>query len=91
MTEGKLVKLEPSFRVNGPQLAPYRRAWWECSVCSFSPPWHGTQLTDCMYSDTVPGINNILSMIHNRRRRDTYIIAGLIGVCLFLLLRYMFW
>ncbi|KAH9982979.1 v-SNARE protein [Lactifluus volemus] len=40
---------------------------------------------------TVPGINNILSMIHKRRRRDAYIIGGLIGVCLFFLLRYMFW
>lgn len=30
-------------------------------------------------------------MIHNRRRRDTYIIGGLIGICLFFLLRYMFW
>jgi len=36
-------------------------------------------------------VNNILSMIHNRRRRDTYIIGGLIGVCLFFLLRYVFW
>ncbi|KAF8506637.1 v-SNARE protein [Russula emetica] len=41
--------------------------------------------------NTVPGMNNILSMIHNRRRRDTYIIGGLIGVCLFILLHYMFW
>ncbi|KAF8481886.1 v-SNARE protein [Russula ochroleuca] len=41
--------------------------------------------------NTVPGINDILSMIHNRRRRDTYIIGGLIGICLFFLLRYMFW
>jgi len=41
--------------------------------------------------NTVPGINNILSMIHNRRRRDTYLIGGLIGICLFFLLRYIFW
>jgi hypothetical protein len=41
-------------------------------------------------SDTVPGINNILSMIHKRRRRDAYIIGGLIGICIFFLLRYMF-
>ncbi|KAN0133314.1 hypothetical protein V8E53_009038 [Lactarius tabidus] len=40
--------------------------------------------------DTVPGINNILSMIHKRRRRDAYIIGGLIGICIFFLLRYMF-
>jgi len=41
--------------------------------------------------NTVPGISGILTMIHNRRRRDTYIIGGLMGVCLFFLLRYMFW
>ena len=41
-------------------------------------------------SDTVPGINNILSMIHKRRRRDAYIVGGLIGICIFFLLRYMF-
>jgi len=41
--------------------------------------------------NTVPGINGVLSMIHNRRRRDTYLIGGLIGICLFFLLRYMFW
>jgi len=41
--------------------------------------------------NTVPGINNILSMIHKRRRRDAYIIGFLIGICLFFLLRYMFW
>jgi Golgi SNAP receptor complex protein 1 len=40
--------------------------------------------------NTVPGINNILSMIHKRRRRDAYIIGGLIGICIFFLLRYMF-
>ncbi|KAI0275131.1 V-snare-domain-containing protein [Gloeopeniophorella convolvens] len=40
--------------------------------------------------NTVPGINNILSMIHKRRRRDAYIIGGLIGICLFFLLRYLF-
>ncbi|KAI0308269.1 v-SNARE protein [Multifurca ochricompacta] len=40
--------------------------------------------------NTIPGINNVLSMIHKRRRRDTYIIGGLIGICLFFLVRYMF-
>jgi hypothetical protein len=90
MTVAKLAKLEPSLGVSGPQLVPYRRVWLECSVRSCSPPLVRYP-TDCMYSDTVPGMNNILSMIHNRRRRDTYIIGGLIGVCLFFLLRYIFW
>jgi len=40
--------------------------------------------------NTVPGINNILSMIHKRRRRDSFIIGILIGICLFFLLRYIF-
>ncbi|THH21206.1 hypothetical protein EW146_g295 [Bondarzewia mesenterica] len=38
---------------------------------------------------TIPGINNLLSMIHKRRRRDSFIVGGLIGVCIFLLLTYM--
>jgi len=40
--------------------------------------------------NTVPGINKVLSMIHSRRRRDTYIMGGLIAVCLFIILNYMF-
>jgi len=40
--------------------------------------------------NTMPGINKVLSMIHSRRRRDTYIIGSLIGVCLFFLLSYTF-
>jgi len=40
--------------------------------------------------NTVPGINNILSMIHKRRRRDSFIIGILIGICVFFLLRYIF-
>ncbi|KAI0319428.1 v-SNARE protein [Amylostereum chailletii] len=40
--------------------------------------------------NTVPGINNILSMIHKRRRRDSYIVGGLIGVCFFIILTYLF-
>ncbi|KAI0033993.1 V-snare-domain-containing protein [Vararia minispora EC-137] len=40
--------------------------------------------------NTVPGINNLLSMIHKRRRRDTIIIGGLIGLCAFLILFYLF-
>lgn len=40
--------------------------------------------------NTIPGINNILSMIHKRRRRDSFIIGGLIGVCIFFLLTYLF-
>ena len=41
-------------------------------------------------SDTVPGINNIISMIHKRRRRDAYIIGGLIAICIYFIWCYMF-
>ncbi|PKI84757.1 protein transport protein gos1 [Malassezia vespertilionis] len=34
----------------------------------------------------VPGLNNILTLISRRRRRDTVIIALVIGVCVFILL-----
>jgi hypothetical protein len=92
MTVAKLARLAPSLGVNVRHLAPYRRVWLGCSVRIFLLVlWHGAQQTDCMRSDTVPGINDILSMIHNRRKRDTYIIGGLIGLCLFFLLRYIFW
>jgi len=40
--------------------------------------------------NTMPGVNKVLSMIHSRRRRDTYIIGSLIGLCLFFLLNYVF-
>ncbi|KAI0046612.1 v-SNARE protein [Auriscalpium vulgare] len=40
--------------------------------------------------NTVPGINSVLSMIHKRRRRDSYLIGGLIGVGIFVLLMYVF-
>jgi len=40
--------------------------------------------------NTVPGINNVLSMIGKRRRRDSLIIGGLIGSCAFLILIYLF-
>jgi len=38
---------------------------------------------------TIPGINNLLSMIKSRRRRDSIILGILIGACLLLLLSYM--
>lgn len=84
----KLARPALSLGVNAPHWVPYRRVWPGCSVCILVL-WHGAQLT--MSSDTVPGINGVLSMIHNRRRRDTYLIGGLIGICLFFLLRYLFW
>lgn len=34
----------------------------------------------------VPGLNSILTMITRRRRRDTIILAVLIGVCVVILL-----
>ncbi|KAI0660586.1 V-snare-domain-containing protein [Cubamyces menziesii] len=39
---------------------------------------------------SMPGINNLLSMIKTRRRRDAVIIGCLIGVCMVLLFMYMF-
>lgn len=38
---------------------------------------------------TIPGINNLLSMIKSRRRRDSIILGILIGGCLLLLISYM--
>ncbi|KAL4070702.1 V-snare-domain-containing protein [Scleroderma citrinum] len=38
---------------------------------------------------TMPGINNLLSMIKSRRRRDSIILGLVITVCLILLLSYM--
>ncbi|KAG2352047.1 hypothetical protein BDR07DRAFT_1439868, partial [Suillus spraguei] len=38
---------------------------------------------------SIPGINNLLSMIKSRRRRDSIILGILIGGCLLLLISYM--
>ncbi|PPQ66370.1 hypothetical protein CVT26_011089 [Gymnopilus dilepis] len=38
---------------------------------------------------TMPGINNLVSMIKSRRRRDSIIMGVLIGVCCILLLTYI--
>ncbi|KAI0348302.1 V-snare-domain-containing protein [Trametopsis cervina] len=38
----------------------------------------------------IPGINNLLGMIKTRRRRDAIIIGCIIGLCMVLLLTYMF-
>jgi hypothetical protein len=42
------------------------------------------------FEDTMPGINNLLSMIKTRRRRDAIIMGVVIGLCLVLLLTYVF-
>jgi len=39
--------------------------------------------------NTMPGINNLLSMIKSRRRRDSIIVGCLIGLCIIFLLSYM--
>ncbi|KAI0363617.1 V-snare-domain-containing protein [Pilatotrama ljubarskyi] len=39
---------------------------------------------------SMPGINNLLSMIKTRRRRDAVIVGCLIGLCTVLLFMYMF-
>ncbi|KAL0951630.1 hypothetical protein HGRIS_008311 [Hohenbuehelia grisea] len=39
--------------------------------------------------NTMPGINNLLSMIKSRRRRDSIIMGVVIGVCIILILTYM--
>ena len=44
---------------------------------------------DIQFIDTMPGINNILSMIKTRRRRDAIIIGVVVAVCLLSLLSYM--
>jgi len=38
---------------------------------------------------TMPGINNIVSMIRTRRRRDSIIMGLVIGICIILLLSYL--
>ncbi|KAJ6575406.1 hypothetical protein B0H19DRAFT_1208777 [Mycena capillaripes] len=39
--------------------------------------------------NTMPGINNLVSMISSRRRRDTIIIGVVIGVCIIIIISYM--
>ncbi|KAJ7631238.1 hypothetical protein FB45DRAFT_560545 [Roridomyces roridus] len=39
--------------------------------------------------DTMPGINNLIGMIKSRRRRDTIIVGVVIGVCMIILISYM--
>ncbi|RSH86556.1 uncharacterized protein EHS24_004825 [Apiotrichum porosum] len=38
----------------------------------------------------MPGINSLISMISSRRRRDTYILGGVVAFCVLLLLAYLF-
>jgi len=38
---------------------------------------------------TIPGINNLISMIKSRRRRDSIVIGVLIGVCTIVILTYL--
>ncbi|KAK2461423.1 hypothetical protein APHAL10511_005886 [Amanita phalloides] len=38
---------------------------------------------------TMPGVNNLVSMIRNRRRRDSIIMGLVIGVCIIILLSYL--
>ncbi|PCH34201.1 V-snare-domain-containing protein [Wolfiporia cocos MD-104 SS10] len=40
--------------------------------------------------NTMPGVNNLISMIKSRRRRDSIIVGCVIGICLVLLLTYIF-
>ncbi|KAJ7878609.1 hypothetical protein B0H13DRAFT_1631082 [Mycena leptocephala] len=39
--------------------------------------------------NTMPGINNLVSMIKSRRRRDTIIMGVVIGVCIIIIISYM--
>ncbi|KAK0466349.1 uncharacterized protein EV420DRAFT_824274 [Desarmillaria tabescens] len=39
--------------------------------------------------NTMPGINNIVSMIKSRRRRDSVILGVIIGICIILILSYL--
>lgn len=43
-----------------------------------------------LITGSIPGINNLLSMIKTRRRRDSIIIGCIIGLCIVLLLSYVF-
>ncbi|KAJ4485745.1 V-snare-domain-containing protein [Lentinula aciculospora] len=39
--------------------------------------------------NTMPGINNLVSMIKSRRRRDSVILGVVIGICIILILTYL--
>ncbi|KAJ7195550.1 hypothetical protein B0H12DRAFT_1169274 [Mycena haematopus] len=39
--------------------------------------------------NTMPGVNNLINMIKSRRRRDTIIVGVVIGVCLIIIISYM--
>ncbi|KAK0208920.1 hypothetical protein DFS33DRAFT_1372137 [Desarmillaria ectypa] len=39
--------------------------------------------------NTMPGINNVVSMIKSRRRRDSIILGVIIGICIILVLSYL--
>jgi len=39
--------------------------------------------------NTMPGINNLVSMIKSRRRRDSIIMGLVIGVCMIIIISYM--
>jgi Golgi SNAP receptor complex protein 1 len=61
---------------------------WQGLLVSFSIiSMTFSQPTD--FVDTMPGINNLLSMIKSRRRRDSIIVGCLIGLCIIFLLSYM--
>ncbi|KAG6845349.1 hypothetical protein H0H87_010458 [Tephrocybe sp. NHM501043] len=46
-----------------------------------------TRMMDTL--NTMPGINNVIGLIKSRRRRDHIILGVVIGVCIILLLTYM--
>jgi len=37
----------------------------------------------------IPGINNLISRIHTRRKRDTYVMAGVVSTCVILIMMYL--
>jgi hypothetical protein len=42
-----------------------------------------------MYLEMIPGLEHVMHRIRQRRRRDVYILAGVISMCTVLLLLYM--
>lgn len=44
----------------------------------------------CPLAGSLPGMNQLISMIRSRRRRDAIIVGCVVGVCLILLLMYAF-
>jgi Golgi SNAP receptor complex protein 1 len=38
----------------------------------------------------MPGINSLITMIRSRRRRDSIIVGCVVGICVLLLLGYVF-